>query len=166
VRPIVLAVLTILLASPAAGQTYEPWLGEWRLNTDKSTYNPGPAPYRRASFRIEPWMDGVRVVYDMVRPRGGVIHMEWDGRFDGREYPVQGLEEHVTYAYARVDDRTYDIVARMDGRIAASSRTAVAADGRTITTITVGRDAQGRDATTTTVYEKVDMISPSTGRTR
>ena len=157
VRRILLwTVLTALLASPAAAQTYEPWLGEWRLNIEKSTYNPGPPPYTRATFRIEPWMDGVRVIYDMVRPRGGVIHMEWDGRFDGQEYPVQGLEEHVTYAYTRIDDRTYDIVARMDGRVAASSRTAVSPDGRTITTITVGRDAQGREAKTVTVYEKVE----------
>jgi hypothetical protein len=148
------AVLTTLFASPAAGQVYEPWLGEWRLNTGKSTYNPGPPPYRRALFIIERLGDGVRVTYEMVRQRGGIIHMEWDGKFDGQEYPVQGLEEHVTYAYTRIDDRTYDIVARMDGRVAASSRTALSADGRTITTITVGRDAQGREARTTTVYEK------------
>jgi hypothetical protein len=79
----------------------------------------------------------VRVIYDMARPRGGVIHLEWDGRFDGREYPVQGLEQHVTYAYIRAGARTYDIVARMDGRVAASSRTVLSADGRTITTVFV-----------------------------
>jgi hypothetical protein len=139
----------------AAAQSYEPWLGEWRLDVDRSTYSPGPPPYKRAMFRIEPLGDGVRVIYEMVRPRGGVIHMEWDGKFDGQEYPVQGLEEHVTYAYTRIDDRTYDIVARMDGRVAAASRTALSADGRTITTITTGRDAQGREAKTVTVYEKV-----------
>jgi hypothetical protein len=155
-RILLAAVLSALFASPAPAQEYEPWLGEWRLNIEKSTYTPGPAPYRRATFRIERLGEGVRVTYDMIRQRGGVIHMEWDGRFDGREYPVQGLEEHVTYAYSRIDDRTYDIVARMDGRVAASSRTAVSADGRTITTITVGRDAQGREAKTVTVYEKVE----------
>ena len=150
------ALVAVLLPQSAAGQVYEPWLGTWILNIEKSTYSPGPPPYKRSMFVIEPWKDGVRVTYEMVRPRGGVIHLEWDGRFDGREYPVQGLEEHVTYAYTRIDDRTYDIVARMDGRVAASSRTAVSADGRTITTITVGRDAQGRDATTTTIYEKTN----------
>jgi len=149
------ALAAVVLPQPAAGQVYEPWLGTWILNIEKSTYSPGPPPYRRSMFVIEPWKDGVRVTYEMVRPRGGVIHLEWDGRFDGREYPVQGLEEHVTYAYTRIDDRTYDIIARMDGRVAASSRTALSADGRTITTITVGRDAQGREATTTTIYEKV-----------
>jgi hypothetical protein len=147
--------LALLWPRPAAAQNYVPWLGEWRLNVEKSTYSPGPPPYTRAMFAIEPLGDGVRVIYEMVRLRGGVIHMEWDGRFDGREYPVQGLEEHVTYAYTRIDDRTYDIVARMDGRAAASSRTSVSADGRSITTMTIGRDAQGREAKTVTVYEKV-----------
>ena len=160
-RAVLAAALTaVILPQPAAAQNYAPWLGTWTLNIEKSTYSPGPPPYKRSTFVIEPWQDGVRVTYEMVRPRGGVIHLEWDGRFDGREYPVQGLEEHVTYAYTRIDDRTYDIVAHMDGRVAASSRTAVAADGRTITTITVGRDAQGREAKTVTVYEKVAARIP------
>jgi hypothetical protein len=150
------ALAVVFLPQAAAAQVYEPWLGTWILNVEKSTYSPGPPPYKRSMFAIERRQDGVRVTYEMVRPRGGVIHMEWDGRFDGREYPVQGLEQHVTYTYNRIDDRTYDIIAKMDGRVAASSRTALSADGRTITTITVGRDAQGRDATTTTVYQKVE----------
>ncbi|MBM3818491.1 MAG: hypothetical protein FJW14_05660 [Acidimicrobiia bacterium] len=153
---VILCAAVLALPATAAAQDYEPWLGEWRLNVEQSAYSPGPPPYTRAMFTIERLGGGVRVIYEMVRPRGGVIHMEWDGAFDGREYPVQGLEEHVTYAYTRIDDRTYDIVARMDGRVAASSRTAVAPDGRTITTITVGRDAQGREAKTVTVYEKVE----------
>ena len=155
-RALLAVALAVLLPQAVAAQVYEPWLGTWVLNVDQSTYSPGPPPYKRSMFTIERRQDGVRVTYEMVRPRGGVIHMEWDGRFDGREYPVQGLEQHVTYTYNRVDDRTYDIIAKMDGRMAASSRTALSADGRTITTITVGRDAQGRDATTTTVYQKVE----------
>jgi hypothetical protein len=146
----------LLLAQLAVPPVHPDWFGTWRLVPEKSTYEPGPAPYKRAMFRIQRHKDGIRVVYDLVRPRGGVIHLEWDGRFDGREYPVQGLEQHVTYAYTRVDDRTYDIVARMDGRVAATSHTSLSADGRTITTTTAGIDAQGRQAKTVTVYERVD----------
>ena len=155
-RLLMVGLAALALPAAAAAQSYEPWLGTWVLNVEQSTYSPGPAPYKRSMFAIERRQDGVRVTYEMVRPRGGVIHLEWDGKFDGMEYPVQGLEQHVTYTYNRVDDRTYDIIAKMDGRVAASSRTALSADGRTITTITVGRDAQGRDATTTTVYQKVE----------
>lgn len=138
----------------AAGQGPE-WHGTWTLDLAKSTYDPGPPPYKRARFTIEPGEDGaVRVVYDMVRVRGGVTHLEWTGKFDGNDYPVQGVEELVTYSYRRVDDRTYDVVTRLDGSITAVSRVTLSADANTITTVTEGRNAQGRPVTTTTVYER------------
>jgi hypothetical protein len=147
----VLGALTLPCALSAQGPE---WFGTWTLNLDKSLYNPGPPPYKRATYTIEPWRDGVKVVYDMVRPRGGINHLEWTGRFDGEDYPVQGLEELVTYAYRRIDDRSYEVVTKLDGRKAAASTVTLSPDGRTITTVTAGRDARGQDVSTTTVYEK------------
>lgn len=153
-----LAVIIVMLQSAALAQPdgaiHPGWFGSWRLNLERSTYRPGPPPYRRATYRIEPHADGIRVVYDMVRPRGGVTHLEWTGKFDGRDYAVQGVEEFVTYAYQRIDVRTYDVVTKVDGRSVASSRAALSADGRSITTTTGGRDSRGVDVTTITVYEK------------
>ncbi len=125
-----------LWSSTARAQVHPAWLGEWRLDLARSTYDPGPAPYQRASYRIEPWRDGLRVVNDMVRVRGGVVHLEWTGRFDGEDYPVQGVEDFVTYAYRRVGDRAYDIVIKLDGRPTAVSRAVLAPDGSSITTTT------------------------------
>ncbi len=130
------------------------WFGTWHLNLARSMYDPGPPPYARASYTIQPRSDGLLVVYDQVRPRGGVTRLEWEGRFDGKDYPVQGVEELVTYAYRKVDARTYDVVTKLDGRAAATSRAVLSADGATITTTTKGRDARGADVTTITVYEK------------
>lgn len=90
----------------------------------------------------------------MVRPRGGVTHLEWTGRFDGQDYAVQGVEESVTYAYRQVDARTYDVVTKVDGRVAATSRAVLSADGRSITTTTAGRNGRGEPVATITVYEK------------
>ena len=150
-----LLVAALLLTQCVADAQVEPgWFGSWRLNLERSTYRPGPAPYRRATYRIEPHAGGVRVVYDMVRPRGGVTHLEWSGQFDGRDYPVQGVEEFVTNAYQRIDARTYDVITKVDGRPAATSRAVLSADGRSITTTTAGRDSRGVDTTTITVYER------------
>jgi hypothetical protein len=150
---LVALVQAIALAQSAA-EIDPGWLGLWRLNLERSIYRPGPPPYRRATYRIERRANGIHVVYDMVRPRGGVTHLEWTGQFDGRDYPVQGVEEFVTYAYRRIDERTYDVVTKVDGRPAAISRAVLSADGRTITTTTAGRDSRGVDVTTITVYEK------------
>lgn len=148
-------VLIALLSAQRAGADVDRgWFGSWRLNLEKSAYRPGPAPYRRATYRIEPHGGGIRVVYDMVRPRGGVTHLEWTGQFDGRDYPVQGVEEFVTYAYQRIGDRAYEVITKVDGRPAATSRAELSADGRSITTTTAGRDSRGVDVTTITVYER------------
>lgn len=130
------------------------WFGTWTLNLAKSTYDPGPGPYRRSTFTMEPSEDGVKVTYDMVGVRGGLTHLEWTGPFDGRDYAVQGVEEFITYAYIRVDDRTYDVVTKVDGTIVATSRVVLSPDGRSMTTVTSGNGAQGRKITSATVYEK------------
>jgi hypothetical protein len=139
---------------PPAGRMDAAWFGTWHLNLTGSVYDPGPPPYARASYTIRPWEDGVLVVYDQVRPRGGVTHLEWIGRMDGKDYLVQGVEELVTYAYRQLAARTYEIVTKLDGRVAATSRAVLSADSGTITTTTKGRDARGLDVTTITVYEK------------
>jgi hypothetical protein len=137
-----------------AAQDYAPWLGTWTLNLARSTYDPGPPPYRRSTFTIEPWEDGVKVTYDMVHVRGGITHLEWTGQFDGRDYPVQGVEEYITYAYNRIDDRTYDVVLKVDGAVAAISRVTLSPDGQRITTVTDGITALGYKVSTTTVFDR------------
>ena len=144
----------ILQPGPAAGQVPPEWLGRWTLNVEKSVYNPGPPPYKRGTFTVEPHGDQVRVTYDLVRPRGGITHMEWTGRFDGDDYPVHGVEAVVTNAYRRIDDRTFDVVVKLNGRTTATSRVRISPGGKTMTTVTAGRNAQGQEVTTTTVYEK------------
>jgi hypothetical protein len=164
----VLALLTIaLLVQPAADGTrgLEAWFGRWTLNLSKSAYDPGPPPYARASYVIEPLNDGlpraesrgVKVTYDMVYPRGGTTHLEWIGKFDGQPYQLQGVDEYVTYSYKRIDDRSYDVELRIDDRLAGLSHVRLSPDARTITTTTKGRDASGRTVTTTTVYERADV---------
>lgn len=155
-------IVCCALCRPVAAQDLSPWFGRWTLNLAKSVYAPGPPPYIRASYVIEPWDNrspeaqsrGVKVTYDMVYPRGGTTHWEWTGKFDGQPYQLQGIDEYVTYAYQRVDDRSFDVVVRIDDRVAGTSRVTLAADGRSITTTTTGRDSAGRIVTTTTVYEK------------
>jgi hypothetical protein len=152
--PIVFTLALLLQSAPVSHPAIDAWFGTWTLNLAKSTYVPGPPPYSRAQYVIEPWKDGVKVTYDMVYPRGGTTHWEWTGTFDGRPYPLQGIDEYVTYAYQRLDDRTFDVVVRIDDRPAGMSRVVLSPDGKTITTTTTGKDSTGRVVTTTTVYEK------------
>jgi succinyl-CoA synthetase beta subunit len=83
-----------------------------------------------------------------------MTHLEWTGRLDGQDYPIQGIDEVLTNAYTRVDDRTYDIVVKVDGSRVATARIAIAADGKTLTTVTTSRNALGKTVRSTVVYER------------
>ena len=96
----------------------------------------------------------MKVTYDMVHPRGGVTHLEWQGRIDGKDYPLQGIDAFVTYTYDQVSAGVYETTVKMGGRVAAKSTVSVSLDGKTMTTTTKGVDSSGRAVTTITVYEK------------
>src|SRR5215471_14698970 len=126
-----------------AGELQAPWFGTWKLNPEKSTSNP-ESRFKRVTLNVEPWQDGLKVTYDMVGTRGGVTHMEWTGKFDGKDYPVQGVDYVLTNAYTPVDDHHYQIVIKVDGAIVATANVAVSADGKTLTTVTIEKNALGQ----------------------
>jgi hypothetical protein len=156
VRSGVVAIASILVSLASSGSAQSPeWFGTWTLNLDKSAYDPGPTPYKRATMKVEPLTDGrVRFSYDFVFRRGGVQHIEWDGRFDGKDYIVQGTDEYVTYAYRQTAARTYEITAKLDSRTTAMAVATMSADGRTLITTTRRNGERGEIITNTTVYEK------------
>jgi hypothetical protein len=131
----------------------QPWLGTWQqVPPAKKWFDPWP--YQKVTLRIEPAGDDLRVVYDMVRRRGGIQHMEWSGGFDGKDYPVQGVDYVLTNAYRRLSDRSYEIVVKVDGQTAAVATATVSADGRTLNVETKERNAKGQTATTTARYQR------------
>ena len=128
-----------------------PWYGTWeQVPPAEKWFNPWP--YQKVTLRIEPQDDGLRVVYDMVRKRGGITHMEWSGRLDGRDYPIQGVDYVLTNAYTQISDRSYQIVVRVDGREAAVATAVVSPDGSRMIVETIEMDRQGRPVKTTAVY--------------
>ena len=130
-----------------------PWFGTWKLNFAKSTGNPDTR-FKKVTTQIEPWEDGLKVTYDAVGSRGGITHLEWSGRFDGRDYPVQGVDYVLTNAYSQIDDHTYQITIKVDGGVAATARVVISPDGKTLTTVTTEKNAQNQQVTSTTVYDK------------
>jgi hypothetical protein len=136
----------------------DPWFGTWQLVQPPAVSRFEPRVYRKVTLRIEPWEDGLRVVYDMVRARGGITHVEWQGRFDGRDYPVQGMDYFLTNAYRPLDDRSYEIIVKVDGRVAANAIAVASPDGRMLTVTTIEKDARGRTVKTNAEYRRVASL--------
>jgi len=150
---VVMGLSLVTWPGPMYGQSQAPWFGTWRLNPGKSTANRDPR-FKRVTSTIEPWESGLRVTYDMVGSRGGVTHLEWSGKLDGRDYPVQGVDYLLTNAYSPLDDRSYRIVIKVDGAVAATATAVISPDGKTLTTNTLEKNARGQDVRTVTVYDR------------
>jgi hypothetical protein len=143
-------LITVVVSAQAVGELPTAWLGTWKLNVAKST-SAGPFPYRRGTRSITASDDGrVTIVDDLVRIRGGILHLEWTGKFDGVDYPVQGVEVVLTSAYRGLDDRTWELRQKIDGDPVATVRFTISPDGRTLTSVT-----STRTDSATTVYDKV-----------
>jgi len=149
-------IIAAILISTAIlhGEKPLPLFGTWKLNLAQSKYDAGKPPYKKSTCRIETLPDGIRIVYDMVGIRGGITHLEWDGKFDGQDYPIQGIDEVLTNAYTRIDDRNYDIVIKADGRRAAIAHISISPDGKSLTTITTTRNGEGKEVRSTVVYDR------------
>ena len=84
-----------------------------------------------------------------------MIPLEWKGGPDGGDYRVQGVDYVVTNAYRPIDDRSYEIDVKVDGRRAAAARLTISPDGRSITTVQTQPGPDGTYISTTTVYDRV-----------
>ena len=156
-RTVLISILAAALAasvSDARAQGERPWLGTWLLVPAPTGRFDSP-PYKKITARIQPREDGLLVTYELVRTRGGIEHREWTGRFDGKDYPVQGVEYVLTNAYRLIDARSYEIVIKRDGQVAATAVAVVSPDGSTLTVTTAEKGPTGETVSTATVYRRV-----------
>ena len=69
----------------------DPQAGTWNLNVAKSKYSPGPAT-KSGTASLEAWGDdGVKVTADGVNADGQTTHVEFQAKYDGKDYPITGV---------------------------------------------------------------------------
>jgi len=137
-----LAAGTFLAPLYSAGQSDNPWYGTWNLSVSKSNYCPGPLPISTTT-KIEPWDgDGLKYTVDVVTADGEERHIQWSAKFDRRQNPVTGNPFVDTNAVRRINNHTYEVTARKDGKITTVTRNVISRDGKTRTAIAIGKNAQ------------------------
>jgi hypothetical protein len=73
---------------------------------------------------------------------------------DGKDYPVTGDPTSDMRSYKKVDDRTLKMMVKKDGKVTATGRIVVSADGKSRTVTTSGTDVEGKEVKNTVVYDK------------
>ena len=128
--------------------------GNWKVNIAKSKYDPGPPPKGPNYSKLEAIDGGLKFTNDGVNAEGKPTHSEWSGKFDGKDNPVKGDAARDTAALKKIDDHTFEITNKKDGKVVGVIRAVFSRDGKTRTQTGQGTNAQGVKTNNTVVYEK------------
>ena len=128
--------------------------GNWKVNIAKSKFDPGPPPKGPNYSKLEAMDGGLKFTNDGVNAEGKPTHSEWSGKFDGKDNPVKGDPARDTAALKKIDDYTFEITNKKDGKVVGTIRAVFSRDGKTRTQTGQGTNAQGVKTNNTVVYEK------------
>jgi hypothetical protein len=134
--------------TPRAGNAQ---MGTWILNEGESTIL---GTGRNNKVVYKPGGDIVKVTVDGTDASGKPVHNEWTGRFDGKDYPVIADPTSDSRSYNKIDDRTLELTAKKNGKVAWTSRIVVSADGKSRTVTSSWTGAKGKKFMDTAVYDK------------
>ena len=150
-KMIVVAVaLGLVVVSECFAQ--DPQMGTWKLNVAQSKLANGVA--RNNTVVIEAAGDQVKVTVDGTNPDGTALHNEWTGKFDGADYAVTGDAAFDMRSYKVSNPNTLELKVKKDGKVLASGKVVVSADGKTRTVTMSGTTAKGRKYKNISVYDK------------
>jgi hypothetical protein len=135
--------------APQAGNSL---LGTWNLNEGESTLALGTG--KSSTVFCKAAGDSVRITADGTDGLGKLAHSEWTGRFDGRDYPVIGDPFADSRSYTKLNDRTLEVTFKKNGKIIATGRIVVSADGKRRILTLSGTSAKGKSFVNTYVYYK------------
>jgi hypothetical protein len=140
---IIFALAGLLALASLDANAQAPYIvGTWQLNVAASRM-PGPPPQvhvRRYSLLDDGMLVGIAVFVDA---RGNPGFLQFAARADGKDYAeydspllaafqARGVTSRRTYSETPVDSHTVEWADKLDGRVIASGKKWVSADGRTL----------------------------------
>src|SRR5260370_29548041 len=146
---LLLGALALAVTAAAADQHS----GTWKMNPDKSKYSPGPAP-KNTTVTIEADDKGVKINAQGTNADGSDLHVQYDAKFDGKDYPVTGVPNADMVSVKRIDADTVQSTLKKGGQVVMTVTSKVSKDGKTRTSTFKGKDAEGHDVNNVVVSDK------------
>jgi hypothetical protein len=130
----------------------DPQMGTWKLNEGKSKITPGTLKNTHVVYSS--MFGQMKVKSDGVGGDGKPVHIEWSGKFDGKDYPVTGDPNSDSRSYTKVNDRTLTTTAKKNGKVTVTGRIVVSEDGKSRTVTLNGTTPKGKKFKNVAVYDK------------
>jgi hypothetical protein len=110
-----------------------PFLGTWEMDVARTKLG-------ARTVKMEPAGDSIRMVTGMG---------QYEFKLDGKEYPTD--MPGTTVSWKKMDDNTYEVTTREDGKVTSTSTRVMSSDGNRATVTT---KPAGSEQTITSVYER------------
>ena len=128
-------------------------MGTWKLNVEKSKFNPGPAP-TNLTTRFEPAGKGVKWRSERIGADGKPNVAEYTADYDGKDYPIKGSPTADAVSLRRINALTTERVNKKEGKVVTTEVREVAKDGKSYTTTVKGTTAKGEPIDHRMVFDK------------
>lgn len=129
-----------------------PMLGTWKLNDAKSKIAAGVAKNNTVVYEADG--DNIKCTIEGIDGQGNPTHIQWAGKFDGKDYPLTGDPGGDTRAYKKISQRTLEGITKKNGKVSSTSRIVIATDGKSRTVTTDLTDVGGKKAHNVWFYDK------------
>lgn len=146
--------LGAIVCAPAFAQS-NPAVGTWKLNVEKSKYNPGPAP-KSLTRTLEAQGDNVKYSFEGVSAEGTAVAYSFTVAYDGKESPITGSMPGGadTISIKRIDASNFETTLKKAGKVIGTAKSEVSSDGKMTTVTAEGTNGDGQAVTSSAVYEK------------
>jgi hypothetical protein len=153
---ILIKALLVLAITTIGALGADNTIGIWKLNVEKSTYSPEPMPVKRLTVTREAARGGVKVTVLGEQANGTIINANYTAKYDGTATSVTGSgAPYDTISIHQVNADTFtDERRKTGGPYHATSRIEVSDGGKTMTSSTKGTNTDGKEFTSTFVFEK------------
>jgi hypothetical protein len=143
-------VLATVGGTPAAGGQHS---GVWKLNPAKSKYSPGPGPKELTETIV---LDTNRFKVDAngVAADGKPMHIQFDAKFDGKDYPMIGVPWADTIGVRWINGGTPQIIQKKHGQVTMIITCTASVNGKTRTCTLKGTDEEGRKVNNVAVFDR------------
>ena len=156
---LLLSIFTIGASAAVLLAAGNPFIGTWKLNTEKSKFSPG-SEIRDMTMTFE--LDGNRIkrIASGTDGQGKPIMQggpEGDETpWDGQEHAVSGpgAAPSMTLVIKLVNDHTVDVTVRIHGKVINRDHTVISEDGKILTQVDDGIDEKGGKIHRVKIFEK------------
>lgn len=148
-----MTALVAALANFVAAANADEHSGTWKLNPAQSRYSSGSG-LKSLTETVALDEKSYKVEANGTAADGTPVHIEFNARFDGKEYPMIGVPWADTVSVKWIDARTPQMIQKKSGEVTMTITCKVSKDRKTRTCTLKGKDEQGRKVNNVVVFDR------------